>query len=164
MSTNLAPQERFWKKVHKSSYCWLWTASKDKDGYGTIKIDYVQYLAHRVSYVWEYGTIPEGMNILHKCDNPSCVRPSHLEAGTQIKNILDAYIKGRKYPQAGILNGHAKLTDEEVAEIRELVVNGVKQTEIAARFGIDNSYVSHLKTIDLGGVSFVEKPESDWLF
>jgi len=85
--------ERFEEKVERitESGCWLWTGSLNNKGYGTLNGGY----AHRKSYEMHNGPIPDGLNILHYCDTPSCVRPSHLWAGTQLQNIGDAKAKGR---------------------------------------------------------------------
>lgn len=79
-------QERFWNKVQKSIFpdaCWLWTAAKDKMGYGK----YRQTLAHRISYSLIKGKIKRGLVIDHLCRNKSCVNPGHLEAVTQKLNL-----------------------------------------------------------------------------
>jgi hypothetical protein len=76
------PEERFWAKVDKSGDCWLWTAYCVKGGYGRFTISKTKYLAHRVSYAWYIGEIPEGFEVDHKCHTPSCVRPQHLQAVT----------------------------------------------------------------------------------
>lgn len=87
---------RFMRKVHKHiSGCWLWAGAKDKDGYGQVKWNGVTCAAHRVSYELHNGTIPEGKLLMHTCDTPACVRPSHLIAGTQSDNMKDRQEKGR---------------------------------------------------------------------
>ena len=90
--TRLTPMvERFWPKVDKSGNCWLWTAGKNKDGYGQIGrgngTQGNMLGAHRVSYEMENGPIPAGMVIDHICHQRSCVRPSHLRAVTQKQNM-----------------------------------------------------------------------------
>jgi hypothetical protein len=92
-------EERFWAKVDKSGDCWLWTgATGGKDGYGKIQRGRrgMGYLwAHRVAFDLEYGAIPLGLQVLHRCDNPLCVRPEHLFLGTRSDNMRDAANKGR---------------------------------------------------------------------
>lgn len=78
--------ERFWQKVDKSGDCWEWTGTRIKDGYGRISVNAKLELAHRASYVMEYGPIPPGVLIDHRCHNPSCVRPSHLRPVTSKEN------------------------------------------------------------------------------
>lgn len=82
--------DRFWSKVEKTETCWNWTASKTSRGYGHFfhkeSGKGALYYAHRVSYEMAYGEIPAGLNIDHRCHNPSCLRPDHLRAVTQKEN------------------------------------------------------------------------------
>jgi len=89
-------EERFWHQVKKSDDCWLWVGAMMRNGYGQIKGENRKTIgAHRVSYLIAYGAIPKGMNVLHKCDTPQCVNPSHLFLGTHRDNTHDALNKGR---------------------------------------------------------------------
>src|SRR3990167_5846272 len=92
--------DRFWRSVKKTDTCWLWTASKDSNGYGQFNIKGKGVLVHRFSYELHKGTIPSeksyhGICVLHTCDIPNCVNPEHLILGTQIDNIKDRDIKMR---------------------------------------------------------------------
>jgi hypothetical protein len=88
---------RFWKKVlvRGGKACWEWTGSLNPAGYGQISISNRPRLAHRVSWEQIMGPIPAGMLVCHHCDNPRCVRPSHLFIGTFKDNAVDASRKGR---------------------------------------------------------------------
>ena len=92
-------EERFWAKVDKSSGCWLWTAYRNTEGYGVFTRfgrSTNSEGAHRVSYIISSGAeIPNGMHVLHKCDNPSCVNPDHLYLGGNIENSRDRKERGR---------------------------------------------------------------------
>lgn len=85
----------FWERVEKTDGCWLWTGPT-RHRYGVLSARFPERKAHR--YVWHLtrGRIPTGMVVMHKCDNPLCVRPDHLAVGTQYENILDCIRKGRK--------------------------------------------------------------------
>lgn len=90
--------ERFWKKVRKSKGCWTWTGSKSRHGYGQLRTGRGKgrlELAPRISWRLANGPIPDGLCVLHKCDNPPCVRPSHLKLGTMADNSADMVRKGR---------------------------------------------------------------------
>ena len=80
-------EERFWVKVEKSDKCWTWTGAITS-GYGSFWNGERSVYAHRYSFELAMGEIPAGKNLDHLCRNPSCVRPSHLEAVTQRENLL----------------------------------------------------------------------------
>lgn len=79
--------DRFWSKVAKSDDCWNWTGTRRR-GYGQFYYEGRNRSAHRLSYEWANGPIPDGLVIDHICRNPSCVRPTHLRAVTQRTNVL----------------------------------------------------------------------------
>lgn len=87
--------DRFWSKVAKTDGCWLWTASTARGGYGQLRVGNTTVRAHRLSYELAFGSIPNGMSILHACDEPLCVNPAHLRAGTDADNMQDAVARGR---------------------------------------------------------------------
>lgn len=104
--------ERFWAKVRRGHGCWLWQGSCfEPSGYGNLSHENRTLLAHRVAWVIENGPIPEGLWILHRCDNPPCVRPSHLYAGTPKDNAQDKVRRGR-------WRGNQKLTELQVVMIK----------------------------------------------
>lgn len=105
-------EERFWEKVFPEpmSGCWLWDGHVNSRGYGLLPIgsrsdgSRSKVLAHRFSYVLHKGGIPDGLGVLHRCDNPYCVNPDHLFVGNQIVNMQDCKAKGRT---AGPPKAHA---------------------------------------------------------
>lgn len=93
---------RFWMRVDKAgpNSCWVWTASRGDHGYGTLQGDDGRTVgAHRFSYELHHGPIPAGLLVMHSCDNPPCVNPGHLSAGTHADNMRDMAAKGRQWRQ-----------------------------------------------------------------
>ena len=86
--------KRFFSKVTKSKDCWVWIA-QNVNGYGRLRIKGKLKLAHRVIWELKIGRIPKGLDVLHSCDNPSCVNPQHLWLGTHQQNMKDRDKKGR---------------------------------------------------------------------
>lgn len=125
--------KRFLVKVKKTSSCWLWIGAK-RGGmcpYGNIRFGKKRKLSHRISYEIYKGKIPNGLFVLHKCDNPICVNPKHLFLGTWDDNNKDRKTKGRSatgnahgfklHPEAvakGEDSASSKLTNIQVLEIR----------------------------------------------
>jgi len=98
------------------SGCHIWLGGVDKDGYGKIQNNKKHLRAHRVSYEFYVGIIPEGMLVRHTCDIPSCINPTHLLVGTPRDNSQDSLQRLRNY--VGIKNARAILTEEQVSEIK----------------------------------------------
>lgn len=139
----------FWEKVIISNdidKCWIWSAYIDrKTGYGYKQWFGVPTLVHRVSWILSHGEIPDGLFVLHKCDNKICVNPNHLFLGTQLDNMQDMIAKGRKIVSNGERNGSAKLTRKQVDEIRQWYAQGgATQKEIAVKFGVQRTVVSRI--------------------
>lgn len=136
--------ERFWAQVNKTDGCWEWTGSLI-DGYGSIRLNSKpggSPRAHRFSYELHCGPIPQGLQVLHHCDNRKCVRPDHLFAGTQTDNMRDMVAKGRNSDVRGEKNPNARLSADDVAEIRCMRAAGHKRPVVAAKFGITTTMVT----------------------
>ena len=129
---------RFWEKVNKNNQdqCWAWVGGlrSQKDKYGSIKINSKAYLPHRISWIIHNKVIPDGLCILHKCDNRLCVNPDHLFLGTRQINTQDMVHKNRQ--ASGVRSGNVKLNEEQVLEIRDLRKNGITKKEIAKKYNI----------------------------
>lgn len=136
--------EKFWLLVDKKSNdeCWNWLGGISDNGYGAIDIDGKTISTHRFSYSISKGKIPEGLKVLHSCDNRGCVNPNHLFVGTAKDNTQDMISKGRLNPPIGERCGNAKVTKSQVLEIRELWKSGMKQKNIAPIYGLANAYIS----------------------
>jgi hypothetical protein len=139
-----SPEERFWLKVDKSSGhgpwgdCWLWTAAKDKKGYGRFygfPGERRQAQAHRVSWRLAHGDIPEGISVLHSCDVPACENPAHLFLGTNDDNLEDMRRKGRMY---------CKLSDADVDGIRGQFAAGTSARTLARQFNVAREYIYYI--------------------
>jgi hypothetical protein len=143
MKITLEVVERFHEKwvVNKENGCWEWTASLAGKGYGQMKVPGTrrQEYAHRISYMIHCGNIPGDMQVCHTCDNPKCVKPSHLFLGTSGDNHLDMKEKDRHLN--GERNKKAKLTEEQVRRIHELHSQGMSQGKIGEAFGVSQGQV-----------------------
>ena len=126
--------ERFWAKVAFGDGCWEWTAALNTHGYGWVQRRGRSMYAQR--YAWEQvnGEIPNGMSVLHHCDNRKCVNPKHLYLGTQFDNMRDRADRRRCKTQ--------KLSVSAVQEIRALRAKGWTCQRIADKFGISNGHAS----------------------
>lgn len=129
-------KERFWSKVDFSYECWVWTGTK-AGGYGRFYLNRRMMPAHRYSWTETSGPIPDGLMVLHKCDNPSCVRPDHLFLGTQSDNMLDASAKNRIHRATRTVT-HCLRGHELVGDQVRIRLDGSKLCRVceAARRGI----------------------------
>lgn len=140
--------DRFWAKVRKAGgdACWQWTGFRVKGGYGTIGLGgrrAGKEFAHRVSWTLNRGPIPGGLWVLHRCDNPPCVRPDHLFVGTARDNNTDTISKGRRgyTGRPGSLHHRAKIQESTIQKICELRRDGFSQTQIGSRIGLTQGQI-----------------------
>lgn len=133
------------KYVIEPDGCWRWTASLSPGyhgGYGNFNYDGRLQLAHRVSWILHRGAIPAGKYVCHHCDNRACVNPEHLFLGTQKDNIQDAARKGRM--QRGSDKHNAKLTEDDVREIRAKHTAGITNRDLAVEYRISAWKISRI--------------------
>ena len=137
----------FWRKVNKNgpNGCWVWTAATKQAGYGMIGFKTKLCLAHRLSWELHNGPIPNGLCVLHKCDNPPCVNPNHLFLGSRKDNNLDKIKKGRSPNLKGSNSGRAVLIESQILEIRELLKTDLTQQEIGNLYGVSRSTIKEIK-------------------
>jgi len=145
---------RFNKYIDKTETCWLWTSGRCATGYGNFWYKNHTWFAHRVAYLLHYGVNPDQSLVCHTCDNPSCCNPDHLFLGTHLDNNRDRSIKGHSYKgqshhfaimdKNGEKNGRAKLTAEQVLEIRTLREQGEKWLRLAKRFGVNRRTIKNI--------------------
>lgn len=153
---NIAPDDafRFWSSanmdgptpIHRPELgpCWVWRGGLNQHGYGRISINGIRVLSHRVAWLLIHNRLPSPF-ALHKCDNPACVRPTHLFEGTQADNMLDARDKKRaSAPPTFLGERHpmAILTDDQVREIRARKTNIVA---MAKEFGVSWSNIKAIR-------------------
>ena len=150
----LVEQSRFWKRVDTSSgrtSCWNWTGFLRPNGYGVCGFRSVEFKAHRVAFFLSNGRIRSDLFVLHSCDNRRCCNPRHLRQGTPKQNSQDSVRKGRNTRLYGEHNGKAKLTRQQVREIKKMLhaaANGkikIYQYQIARYYGVSEATVSYLK-------------------
>lgn len=136
---------RFESHLDKSGECWLWVGASSRRGYGTIRVGGKGVRAHRMAWELQNGPIPNGMQVLHHCDEPACCRVSHLFLGTHQDNMTDMKRKHRARTATDVPKGSAhhaaKLTEADVVRIRDLVSNGMNQDMAAKMFRVSQSMV-----------------------
>lgn len=140
----MTPAERWAHYTDKSDGCWLWNGYKDPHGYGRLNIDGIPILAHRLGWELVNGPIPAGKYLCHSCDTPACVSPAHMFVGDPADNSIDMWTKGRARPGhvAGEKHGCAKLTDDQVREIRKSV--GASHV-VGEKYGISGRQVRAIR-------------------
>jgi hypothetical protein len=152
-------QTRFWSKVRIGDGCWEFRSAPSQR-YGMVWLAGRNVVASRVSWMLERGPIPDRMFVCHRCDNPRCVRPSHLFLGTPRDNTRDMLAKGRHTPARGAASGRrtkpasypvgtavkvSKLDPERIRLIRARLLSGGTLRAIAAEFGVSAAAIQKIK-------------------
>lgn len=128
---------RFQQKIDSSGDCWEWTGSTlNNSGYGQFKVGAKNQLAHRVAYTFRNGSVPDGLDVLHKCDNPKCVNPDHLFIGSHKDNMVDKTKKGRT---------PSKLKPADIPIIRALLADKKSLCSIAKLYGVSHNTIGDIK-------------------
>lgn len=134
LNSSKTAEDRFFDKVDITGTCWLWTASKNIDGYGHFKVNGVSSFAHRFAYHTFNKPLKFGDVVRHTCDTPWCVNPKHLLVGTHADNVADRVNRNRG--AKGIENGTSKLTKEIIEYCRK---SNKTYKKLAAQFGVSYS-------------------------
>lgn len=139
---------RFWSRVdvRGPDDCWEWQGPRLRQTYGRTKHGGRTVYAHRRAWELTHGSISDGIDICHRCDNPPCCNPVHLFEGDHSANMADMKAKGRARSGSPKGEDHpqAKLTDADIRKMRGDHRSGATQTALAGRFGVSQAYVSRL--------------------
>lgn len=136
---------RFLRLIEKGPRCWIFGKAYDQDGYGVFTPKHgTTDKAHRWFWKQKKGPIPKGLMVLHKCDNPPCIRIAHLFLGTALDNSKDCFKKGRKPILRGEEVGNSKLKASQVIAMRHLRNSGWTQQRIADLYKTCRANVSLL--------------------
>lgn len=141
-----ANRDSFWRHVDMLGDCWEWTGARSHGGYGKVGYGGRSFGAHRCSWELSWGPIPDGLWVLHKCDNPPCVNPAHLFLGDAAANTQDMLAKGRGGGKGapGESNRRAALTEQQVLEIRLSFASGEGTVELSKRFPVTSRYINRI--------------------
>jgi len=134
-------ESEFWNKVDRQGPedCWMWQAATYDGGYGHYWNGSDMMPAHQAAYFYEHGEKPDDI-IMHLCDEPGCVNPSHLAAGDQEENMSDASNKGRM--ANGESHPDAELTEDDVRKIRKKYkAGGVTYSELAEEYDVHETTI-----------------------
>jgi hypothetical protein len=153
---SIATHSRYWRlqvpfasntRHHELTGCIEWTGTRHPQGYGLARRvvgEPIEPRAHRRAWIMAHGPIPDGMLVLHSCDNPCCVNVEHLRLGTDADNSDDKYSRGRNRNLRGTAHGMSRLLEEDVLRIREAHLFGAKLTDLGRIYGVSDVAISHV--------------------
>lgn len=132
----------FWDHVDRSAgptACWPWTGARIGTGYGQLRIGRRRILAHRLAYTLAAADIPDGLCVLHSCDNPICCNPAHLRAGSHLDNRHDCAARGRARVRPVI-------TPDQILAVRQAAAAGATNRQLAAEYGVRYAVIFRMVT------------------
>ncbi len=138
---------RLWSKVRFGGGCWEWTGAMGSHNRGSMTILRRRYMPHRVAWLAIGNSLPPGMKVCHRCDNPRCVRPDHLFLGSQADNMRDMSLKGRgrngfsKDPLHHRPPSRRALTADQVRLVRSRLASGDRRSLIARDLGVSYTVI-----------------------
>lgn len=148
---------RFNRKVERSEQgCWMWVGAMRPNGYGNFNLGNKTTGAHRAAWILANGPIPDGLQVLHRCDVPSCVNPSHLFLGTQEDNMQDMIAKGRQgsYARIGEANPmYGRRHSEKTRAMISAVHRGLHAREKHPRATITEKTAQEVKRLRTEGLT-----------
>lgn len=139
----------FWSRCERVGPCLVWRGALNGHGYGHFTHEQQTIACHVYAYELTNGPITPGLFVLHSCDNPPCCEPAHLFQGTQAQNLADMCAKGRHATGYGIKGSQhwcARLTEDEVREMRQLRRVGVILADLAVLYDVGISAVHSIVT------------------
>lgn len=148
-----APTAESFDPIKVVGECHEWQGLRNNHGYGRVSVLGWPVYLHRLIYQAAHGLIPDGLHVLHRCDNPSCIRPEHLFLGTHRDNMADMVTKGRggacppERQARGSRQGLSKLTEADVRAIRtEYAASGTTRAELARRYDVHPRTIGRVLT------------------
>ena len=127
----------FLSRCKENGECIEWVGSKHLFGYGEFRYNRILYRAHKFAYERLYGAVTNNIGINHVCDNPACVNPEHLYAGTQAENMADVRVRER--------SPNTKFSSTDVVDILKMLAAGFTQTEIAKKYNVSQTTIHYIK-------------------
>lgn len=139
--------KRFWDNVDKTGVCWIWQGYKQASKHGQVKVNGKAITVHRLAFYLTNGFLPNVVR--HRCDNPPCCNPLHLNGGTHAENVLDRVQRNRSAIRER--NGRSKLTSQQVRMIRDLHSEGATYAALGRRFGVHAKSIKNIVSRTLWG-------------